>query len=331
MRLRKRFAPLVAIAVIFTSLLACLPLPIFRTPTPALTPTPPPPPVPPQVVQTMPERGEEQPLDAPIQLVFDQPMDPASVEMAFAIEPQVSGTFEWPTARVLQFKPAGTGFKRAARYTVTVKENARSAEGLVLKAPLQFHFTTVGFLEVAAVQPAQGTTEVALDATVTVLFNRPVVPLTAIEDQGNLSQPLTFVPPVQGQGEWLNTSIYVFTPGQGFEPATVYKARVAAGLADTTGGVLADDFSWEFTTIVPAVAATHPGSDTIYVSPEPTIYVAFNQPMDHASAEAIFTLKNATTGQAIAGSFEWHAEGLLLPEGKTSYYEPYQWAWGAGK
>ena len=35
----------------------------------------------------------------------------------------------------------------------------------------------------------------ALDATVTVMFNRPVVALTAIEDQGDLPQPLAFPPP----------------------------------------------------------------------------------------------------------------------------------------
>ena len=72
-------------------------------------------------------------------------------------------------------------------------------------------------------QPADGTAEVATDGVITVLFNRPAVPLAAIEDQDNLPHPLTFVPPVRGEGEWLNTSIYVFTPQEGFEPATTYK------------------------------------------------------------------------------------------------------------
>lgn len=286
-------------------------------------------PLPPQVIQVTPTQGEEQPLDGPVRLVFDQPMDAESVEAAFSIEPAVQGAFEWDSPRMMQFKPAGEGFKRAAQYTITIKEGARSAQDMALESPVQFHFTTVGFLEVAAVQPAHGTTEVATDATVTVLFNRPVVPLTAIEDQGNLPQPLTFVPPVRGKGEWLNTSIYVFTPGEGFEPATTYKARVTAGLSDTTGGVLAEDFTWEFTTIMPAVVATYPDVDMIYVSPEPTIHVAFNQPMDHTSAEAAFELKNGATGEVVEGTFEWRAEGLALPQRET--YEPYQWSWGAGK
>jgi len=327
-----RIALLVALSTLVLACQCQLPS-IFKTPTPAptFTPTPPPEPLPPQVIQVMPARGEEQPLDAPVQLVFDQPMDRESVQAAFIIEPAVGGDFKWGSPRVVQFRPAGRGFERATRYTVTIEEDARSAEDLPLNAPVQFHFATVGFLEVAAVQPADGTPEVATDAVVTVLFNRPVVPLTAIEDQDNLPQPLTFVPPVRGSGEWLNTSIYRFVPDDdaALEPATTYKARIAAGLTDTTGGVLADDFAWEFTTVMPAVVATYPDADTIYVSPEPTIHVAFNQRMDRASAEAAFELKNRATDEVIAGTFEWHDGGLVLPDRRI--YEPYQWSWSAGK
>jgi hypothetical protein len=294
------------------------------------------PPLPPQVIQVVPARGQEQPLDAPVQLVFDQPMDPASVQAAFSIEPPVAGDFEWPTPRTMRFEPAQGEFERATRYVAVLEESARSQAGLALEAPAEFRFATVGFLEVTAVQPAEGATEVATDATVTVLFNRPVVPLTAVEDQERLPQPLTFDPPVRGTGEWLNTSIYAFTPAgdssadtsTGFEPATTYRARVAAGLSDTTGGVLADDFTWEFTTVMPAVVGTHPDVDTIYVDTQPTIHVAFNQPMDHASAEAAFELRNVRTGEVATGAFEWHDGGLVLPTSEV--YQPYPWSWSRG-
>ena len=302
-------------------------------PTPATTPTPtagiPLPPLPPRVLQIAPAPGEEHPLDAPIQLVFDQPMDAGTVESAFAIEPDVGGEFRWVTDRVVQFRPAGIGFRRATRYTVSLKESARSKDGLPLAEPVRFRFTTVGFLEVAAVQPADGATEVATDAVVTVLFNRPVVPLLAIEDQAGLPQPLTFDPPVRGKGEWLDTSIYIFEPLGGFEPATTYRVRVAAGLADTTGGVMAEDFTWQFTTIMPAVVATYPDRDTIYVSTQPTVCVAFNQPMDHASAEAAFSLEHLDTNEKVSGTFEWLDMGLLPPQGPA--YEPYQYEWSAGE
>jgi alpha-2-macroglobulin len=286
-------------------------------------------PLPPQVIQVMPAPGEEMGLDAPLQFVFDQPMDAETVEAAFSIKPRVRGQFEWPSPRMMQFKPAGEGFERATEYTVSIDEKALSAKELELSGPVRFHFTTVGFLEVGTVQPVDGATEIATDTSVTVLFNRPVVALTAIEEQGDLPQPLTFEPPVEGRGEWLNTSIYRFTPDEGFAPATTYAATVEAGLQDTTGGVLADDFTWTFTTVMPAVVATYPDEDTIYVSTDPTIHVAFNQPMAHASAEAAFKMKNMGTGEIVGGTFEWHAEGLALPQRKA--YEPYQWSWEPGE
>ncbi len=309
---------------------------VGSTPTPELTPTQaeptstPLPPLPPQVIQVAPARGEEQPLDAPLRLVFDQPMDEKTVEVAFSIEPAVAGEFEWVSPRTVQFKPAGEGFERATRYTVTIDEKASSEKDVSMKEAVRFEFATVGYLEVGAVQPADETEEVATDAVVTVVFNRPVVPLTAIEDQDNLPQPLTFVPPVRGTGEWINTSIYAFTPAEdaGFDPATTYKARVEAGLTDTTGGVLEEDFTWAFTTIMPAVVATYPAKQTTYVSLEPAIHVAFNQPMDRDGAEDFFELRNLSTDEVVTGDFEWRDGGLVLPDRKT--YEPYQWSWSAG-
>jgi uncharacterized protein YfaS (alpha-2-macroglobulin family) len=316
-----------AVAVLSLACQCALPAIFTGEPTPAATATPTGEPLPPQVIYVVPDRGEEQQLDAPVQFVFDQAMDADSVEDAFSIEPKVSGEFEWVTDRVVQFEPRA-GFDRAERYTVVIEDEARSAHGERLRDGFQYHFTTVGFLEVGAVYPDDGTEEVAIDATVTVLFNRPVVSLVAIEDQDTLPQPLMFDPPVEGTGEWVNTSIYAFTPDEGFAPATTYQARIAAGLEDTTGGVLEEDFVWEFTTVMPAVVATYPGSATVYVSTEPTVYVAFNQRMDRASVEAAFELANVRTDEAVAGTFEWHDAGLIMPDRKA--YEPYSWSWDSG-
>ena len=139
------------------------------------------------------------------------------------------------------------------------------------------------------------------DTIVTVLFNRPLVPLSAVEDQGRLPDPLTFVPPVTGQGEWLNTSIYQFTPDEGFAPATEYTARVAAGLTDVSGSELIDDFTWAFRTASPTVVATYPDEDSLYVSTTPVISVAFNQPMDRDSVEAAFQLLSSESDRADCG------------------------------
>lgn len=299
---------------------------MLLTPQPVLAQSAPEP-VAPTVLQFAPAPGEEQPLDAPVQITFDQPMQPATVESAFAVEPAAAGSFSWPLPHVMQFK-SRQPLERATRYTVTLSQDALSEAGTPLREPASFRFDTVGYLEVTAVQPGLDTPEVALNAIITVMFNRPVVPLAALEDQGRLPQPLTFVPQVTGKGEWLNSSIYTFEPDAGFEPATVYKARVS-NLTDLTGGVLKEDYTWEFTTVMPAMVASDPRPDGTYVSTEPTIKVAFNQPMNRRAVEAAFAMEDAETGEPVSGRFEWLAEGLSRPRPSDYEYEPYDMTEGS--
>ena len=291
-------------------------------------------PLSPLVLQTKPERGEEQPIDAPIEITFDQPMDRDSVERAFAIEPgaSVDGTFDWIDDRTVRFA-FDDGFARGERYKVRVIESARSQAGLEMQRPFELRFSTIGYLEVTNVQPADGATEIMPDTVATVLFNRPVVPLSAIQDIGNLPHPLTFVPPVTGKGEWLNTSIYQFIPVEaGFEPSTEYTARVAEGLTDASGNaILEDDFEWTFTTVTPQAIGSIPANGDIYVSPTPVISITFNQPMDRTSVEENFILRNEDSGEVIPGQFAWMDKGITQPTGNEfeGYYD-YQYDQGEG-
>ena len=308
------------------------PTPQAEEPTTAPTSTPEP--LPPLVLQTVPELGQEQPLEAPIEIVFDQPMDKDSVEKAFAIEPgaAVDGAFEWVDDQTLRFA-FDDGFKRNERYRLRVIESARSQAGLEMARPFELRFSTVGYLEVTNVQPADGAKEILPDTIVTVLFNRPVVPLSAIEDQTGLPDPLTFVPPVTGQGEWLNTSIYRFTPAaDGFSPSTEYTARVAQGLTDALGNaVLEDDFEWQFATVTPRVIGSIPAEGDIYVSPTPVISLTFNQPMDRASVEEEFILRNTETEEVIPGQFTWTEAGLPQPTGQEDFDGYYDYTYDEGE
>ena len=292
------------------------------TPTPTVEPELDTPPI---ILRSSPERGEEHPLDAPIELVFDQPMDRDSVEKAFAIEPgaSVDGVFEWPDDHTVRFTLNQT-YKRGERYRVRLIETAQNMAGVALLRPFELRFSAAGFLEVTNVQPAEGAVEILPDTIITVLFNRPVVPLNAIEDESSLPDPLTFVPPVQGEGAWLNTSIYQFTPAEGLLPSTEYTARVGQGLTDALGHtVLADDFEWRFTTVTPQVVGGTPKEGDIYVSPDPVISLAFNQPMDRNDVEDKLAFIRDDTGDIISGQFAWRDEGLAQPlnADRGDYYD----------
>ena len=283
------------------------------TSTPAPTPTPLPP-IAPLLLYRQPERGEELNVDSPLLLAFDQAMDRASVERAFAIEPAVKGSLAWRDDRILTFAPAA-GWPREAAYRVAISTAAKSQEGLAMREDVAFRFTTTGYLEVTQVQPAPGAVEIDPKGAVTVMFNRPVVPLVSVASIGDLPDPLALDPPLAGKGEWLNTAIYVWRPDEGFAPSTTYRATIESGLADTTGGVLAEDYAWSFTTELPRVTEFYPLDGASYVGPSETISVTFNQAMDATSVEEKFALKSQG-GQVVAGTPSWSDDGTVL------YYLP---------
>lgn len=310
----------VALTLMLIASLACNLTGPQPTATPAFTPTPAPaptrtplPPIAPNVVDYDPVRGDELPTDAPITVYFDSPMNHASAEAAFAIEPNVAGAFEWPDDSTLVFKPAAN-LEHAARYTVTVNTQAKSAAGLALTTPFTFKATTVGYLEVTQVIPAPGTYDVETEAALTILFNRPVVPLAGLEEQANFPSPLTLEPAVEGVGEWLNTSIYVFRPSAPLAGGATYTARIAAGLQDTTGGVLQEGYSWQFTTLTPNVIVSDPYSGQDHVRLNQPISLTFNQKMDHASVEAAFALLTPEFGDKPGhpGTFKWSEDDLTM-------------------
>jgi uncharacterized protein YfaS (alpha-2-macroglobulin family) len=264
-------------------------------------------PLPPTVVSIKPDRGEEQLLAAPVTITFDQPMDPASTSAAFEIKPAVQGEVK-VVGSVLTFSPTEP-LKRDAAYEVTVSADATSVAGLKLVAPVSIKFVTAGFLEVSGTQPADGGTGVAVSANITVAFNRPVVPLTGV---AALVQPLVITPTVPGKGQWLNTSIFQFTPQDGLAASQDYTVTVPAGLEDTAGGLLSDDYIFSFRTADPTVLSWLP-ENAASVKVESPITVTFSMPMDRASTEAAYSLTPAEkTGEAVPGSFTWANDDTAL-------------------
>ena len=268
-------------------------------------------PQPPRLVQRTPAPGEELAPSEPIVLRFDQAMDERSVSQAFAIEPKVPGKLSWDDPSTLRFVPQDTGFTRDSTYRVSVSASARSASNLPLARPVEILVQTVGYLEVANVLPEADSIEVAGNSVIRAFFNRPVVPLTSIRAQADLPQPLVIEPTVEGKGEWTNTSIYTFTPSQGLAPGTTYRVAVQAGLTDTTGGILREDYTWSFTTDVPRVVSVYPEGGAMFVAPRAGIKITFNQAMEAEPTQKLFTLTPRGKSPA-AGQFTWVGPTLIF-------------------
>ena len=169
------------------------------------------------------------------------------------------------------------------------------------------------------------------DAKLIVSFNRPVVPLVGVRDQATLPAPLAITPTVKGKGEWLNTSIYQFTPEAGLASSTRYTVTVKSGLQDTLGAVLPDPVTFAFRTTDPTVLSWLP-AETKNVKVEAPISVTFSLPMDPASTEAAFRLADELK-QPVAGTFNWNKDRTQLgfkPERQLHFGTGYTAQVGAG-
>jgi uncharacterized protein YfaS (alpha-2-macroglobulin family) len=340
----------IAAVLVITAIVAGLALtlrsqsgPIVEQPT--VGPTQPPSPVPtrvrldytpvpegtisPIVVQRAPARGEALAPDGAVELVFDRAMDHAAVEAAFSLSPAVTGQVQWADARTLRFKPSQP-LQRGAIYDVTLGQAAKAADGAAINGAFQFRFATAGFLEVGQVIPANGAQDVQASAAITVLFNRPVVPLTVVEQQGNAPQPLSFTPAIAGKGEWLNTAIYVFHPDAPLAGGTTYTGRVAAGLKAVDGSPLQSEYSWSFATARPQVLTVTPQDSATLVPIETPISLQLNQPIDVASARAAFHLR-AGDGSDVPGALQMIGETLLFtPSQRLAFDQSYAVELAAG-
>lgn len=254
---------------------------------------------PPVVVASAPGAGEEVPLDTPITLRFDQPMDQASVESAFAIEPVLDGDLSWPAPDTAVFTPSNP-MEYGQVYNVRVAGTASSLNGQTLLEPFEMMLQAARPFQVIQTIPDDGSDRVQTDAIITVVFDNPVVPLVSTGDQAGLPQPLIFDPPVSGSGEWTSTSIYRFMPDPPLAGATSYTVSVDPELTNFLGSPLENAPTWRFSTVNPEVVTVFPENEATFIAPTTAITVTFNMPMDRASSESAISLSGDT---AIA--YEW--------------------------
>ncbi|HEY43337.1 MAG TPA: hypothetical protein G4O11_05075 [Anaerolineae bacterium] len=265
-----------------------------------ISPTPLPP-LPPTLVESFPPPGVEFAPRGALTLFFDQAMDTPSVKTAFKVDPPVETYLDWLDDRTLRVQPSEP-LQYATDYLISVGTEARSMAGLALTEPILIDIHTVENLQVTQVLPEPETVGVNPGSPITVVFSRPVVPL---ELEGDFPLPLSLEPTVSGEGEWIDTSIFLFRPDPQLPGGITYSARIEAGLTDLTGGILAEPYSWTFTTASPEVESLTPMPFDQGVARDSSITLVFNQMMDTASVEQAFTLTGPDQAR-IPGTNEWN-------------------------
>ncbi len=262
-----------------------------------------------KVVSSSPATGQELGKQAPITLSFNQPVNCDTAKAAFSITPSVAGDVTCDDAQsTLTFTPSAD-YAHGTAYTVSVSTTLQAKAGGALIEPYTLELNGQGYLAVTDVLPKNGSSDIATDAAITVIFNRPVVPLVTAEEAANLPSPITITPTVTGKGEWLNTSIYVFRPDPALSGGTQYTVAVNTDVVAQDGASLEKPFSWSFTTVDPAIIDFQPPPPAMDLPLDGTIQIRFNQPMNRASVEAAFSMTAQGATESVKGTFEWAEDG----------------------
>ncbi len=267
---------------------------------------------------------EEMLANQALVIVFDQPMDHASIERALRIEPAVQGQFVWTTdpltlpptratptptlafGTTLTFIP-DDDWTPGTTYTVTLGTQAHSLAGVPLASPFRTQFTAIGVLRVVSITPADGAQGITPDSVIKIRFDQPVVNPNAPAQPS----PLSISPSAEGEGEWHDARTYRFFASE-LQPATPYTLTLPAGLTALSGAVLPETVTAHFETERPRAVTkepTHTGAD-----PKSAVRIAFSLPMDRTSTQAALTLTDLI-GQPVRGSFSW-------PDAQTLVFTP---------
>jgi len=259
----------------------------------------------------------------PVSFTFDQPLAAESAA-SLLIEPRLAGETTVDGA-TLTFTPSAA-LKAGTRYQFTIDADATSATGIALSGLAELVLTATTPLQVTSTQPSAGADEVDTDSQLVIVFNRPVVPMTGIDEQAGLPQPLTIEPVVEGTGQWLNTSVYTFQPAPGWAGATTYRVSVD-NLTGLSGETLVEPVNFAFTTAAPIVIDARPaglGGDvpaTQPIRPDAALQVMFSQPMDADSTAAALSISQTAADEAIEGKIRWDAPGKTLTFTPTAALE----------
>lgn len=298
---------LLLIVLLLTSCTGTPIVTINSTATPAIpTPTAFQQSLPPALVETDPPLGSVIGDRSPITLYFNQPVNKPTAESALTGLP--TGSFSWSDDATLVFTPAQP-YPPNTVLKFGISNSLQSASGFGMVEPVELSFTVADHLRPTNLLPQPGAEDVNVDAAIVASFNQPVVALGSDPE----SQPAAFdiQPPVEGRGEWINTSTYILYPEPAMAGGTQYTVSLKPDLKTESGVGLdgATQSSWMFTTSRPSVVTLEPSiMDLLPLDPE--IKLTFNQPMDTESVEANFTFSG--TEGTLEGEFSWNEENTEM-------------------
>ncbi|MBW4362799.1 Ig-like domain-containing protein [Flavobacterium taihuense] len=192
-------------------------------------------------------------FDKTISATFNMPMNPSTLNATtFKVNQGtniVAGVITY-TGSTVSFVPTNPLLANKI-YTVTITNGAKNSLNTAMVADYTWTFTTDIVPTVTATDPVNNAIDVALNQTVTANFSTVMDASTINATTFTLKQGTTIIP---GTVSYSGTTAS-FNPTNSLVIGKVYTATITNGAKNVVGTPLANDYVWNFTTILAPPAA----------------------------------------------------------------------------
>ncbi len=223
-------------------------------------------------------------IHAPIQINLPAGVSKTGIEQAITFEPKLKGKWvETQEQGTVAFKP-DNALEIGKSYSVALA----TGEGEIRK-----DFQADEDPVVISVLPHAGS-EASESSSITILFNRPMVPLTTLDELATNDIPVTITPATKGKFKWISTRSLQFIPETILVSSANYSVKVNPGFV-SMDGLEVKSFEHRFTTRT--LRLENPGGGILrYNQP---LEIRFNQPVDLNKTVGKISLTNITYNKSI--------------------------------
>ena len=237
-----------------------------------------------QIYRLVPEKISQ---SAAIAIHLPASIDKATAQGNVKFNPEIEG--KWLTSdeeSIIIFKPKEK--LNLNRYYSVQLTYAQSPE-----TTIEADFLAVEDPGIIAIFPKEGS-EAPETSEITIVFNRPMVPLTTLGYLEEQDVPVEITPYTEGRFKWITTRNLQFIPKESLQRSAHYTVKIKSGLV-SMDNLEVKGQEREFITRKLRYFNLSQG-ETIFSQP---ISIYFNQPVDLEKTKREITLRNDTTGKEI--------------------------------
>jgi hypothetical protein len=242
------------------------------------------------LTQTLPDEPTLGLTTTSLEVTFTEPVEQASAVAALSIEPSVEGSVSW-SGTVMIYTPREP-LSLATSYTVSIAPGVKDLAGnRMTDAPPPFVFSTTGPPEVVATEPADGSTDVALEAPIELRFS-------SLMDTASVEAALRLRPAFAHEVRWSGQLLEI-VPTEPLRPDIDYRVEIGDDAFDVSGVALETPVSLSFRTLSPGLdlSLLVPSDGTDGIAQTSPIAVFFDRPIDPDSlSDEVLTITPSVAG-----------------------------------